>query len=105
MPAGTVVKAVGHFDNSASNPLNPNNPPKPIRWGEKTTDEMFIAFLGVIKAKDFTPKTTSTQRSSGFGRITTSPDNNDSTRPKKSKVETPLEALSGELTEDLKRGR
>ena len=82
MPAGTVVKAVGHFDNSASNPLNPNDPPKPIRWGEKTTDEMFIAFLGVIKAKDFTPKTTSTQRSSRFGRITTSPENNDSTRPK-----------------------
>ena len=63
MPASTVVKAVGHFDNSAANSLNSNNPPKPIGWGEKTTDEMFIAFLGIIRAKDFTPEATSTSHS------------------------------------------
>ena len=26
---------------------NPNDPPKPVSWGEATTDEMCIAFLGV----------------------------------------------------------
>ena len=25
---------------------NPNNPPKPVSWGEQTTDEMCIAFVG-----------------------------------------------------------
>ena len=60
MPAGTIVRAVGHFDNSATNPNNPNHPPKTVTWGEKTTDEMFIAFLDVIEAKDFQPKEIST---------------------------------------------
>jgi len=31
-----------------------------VTWGEKTTDEMFIAFLDVIEAKDFQPKEIST---------------------------------------------
>ena len=53
MPTGTIVDAVGHFDNSAGNPRNPNHPPQPIGWGEKTTDEMFVAFLDVIRATDY----------------------------------------------------
>ena len=56
MPTGTIVKAVGHFDNSVDNPRNPNHPPQPIGWGEKTTDEMFIAFLDVIRATDYQPE-------------------------------------------------
>jgi hypothetical protein len=28
-------------------PENPNHPPQDVRWGENTTDEMCIAFLGV----------------------------------------------------------
>ena len=55
IPVGTVVRAVGHFDNSAGNPNNPNQPPKVVTWGEKTTDEMFIAFLDVIQASNFQP--------------------------------------------------
>jgi hypothetical protein len=35
------------YDNSEGNWRNPNNPPKPVSWGEQTTDEMCIAFLGV----------------------------------------------------------
>ena len=34
------------FDNSLSNPHNPNNPPKAIRWGPQTTDEMCLALIG-----------------------------------------------------------
>ena len=45
LPAGTRVKLVAHFDNSAENPANPHDPPIPVGWGEKTTDEMCIGFL------------------------------------------------------------
>ncbi|MFN0085740.1 MAG: hypothetical protein ACKVX9_10155 [Blastocatellia bacterium] len=35
-----------NYDNSTDNPFNPNNPPKAVRWGEETTDEMALAFIG-----------------------------------------------------------
>lgn len=40
-----VVRAI--YDNSASNPRNPNSPPIPVRWGDFTTDEMCIVFFTV----------------------------------------------------------
>jgi mono/diheme cytochrome c family protein len=43
--AGTRVGLTAHYDNSSSNPRNPNRPPKQIGWGEQTTDEMCIAFV------------------------------------------------------------
>ncbi len=49
LPKGSVVQLVSHFDNSADNPLNPNNPPEAVRWGEATTDEMCIGFFGMVK--------------------------------------------------------
>lgn len=42
LPKGTKLKVEAVYDNSASNPRNPNNPPKDVRWGEETTDEMFL---------------------------------------------------------------
>ena len=54
-PAGTRVELVAHFDNSAENPANPNDPPVPVGWGEKTTDEMCIGFLYYVKASEFSP--------------------------------------------------
>jgi hypothetical protein len=47
VPAGTKFSLSAWYDNSLSNPRNPNNPPKAVGWGEGTTDEMCIAFLGV----------------------------------------------------------
>lgn len=47
VPAGTRLSLSAWYDNSANNPRNPNRPPKPVSWGEATTDEMCIAFLGV----------------------------------------------------------
>ena len=47
VPALSRLKLSATFDNSADNPRNPNNPPKPVSWGEATTDEMCIAFLGI----------------------------------------------------------
>jgi hypothetical protein len=45
--AGSTVRLKCTFDNSADNLRNPNDPPKTVGWGEATTDEMCVAFLGV----------------------------------------------------------
>ena len=42
----TKLSLEAYYDNSTENWRNPNNPPKPVSWGEQTTDEMCIAFLG-----------------------------------------------------------
>ncbi len=47
LPAGTRIDMVAHFDNSDANPANPNHPPKPVHWGQQTTDEMCIGFYQV----------------------------------------------------------
>ena len=49
VPKGSVVSLVAHYDNSAGNPRNPSNPPKLVKWGEATTDEMCIGFFAVTK--------------------------------------------------------
>ena len=56
LPAGTRIELVATFDNSAENPNNPNLPPQEIVWGEKTTDEMCIAFLGRVRQSEYDPK-------------------------------------------------
>ena len=40
LPKGTRVDLVAYFDNSAENRQNPNNPPRRVRWGTQSTDEM-----------------------------------------------------------------
>ena len=40
-PKGSVIIAKASYDNTKDNPVNPNNPPKNMSWGENTTDEMF----------------------------------------------------------------
>jgi mono/diheme cytochrome c family protein len=45
LPRGSRLEVVAHYDNSADNPANPSRPPKLVRWGEATTDEMCIAAL------------------------------------------------------------
>lgn len=40
LPAGTRLDMLISYDNSASNPNNPTSPPKDVRWGPQTTDEM-----------------------------------------------------------------
>jgi mono/diheme cytochrome c family protein len=48
LPAGTRLKAHWTFDNSASNPANPSQPPRRVRFGEQTTNEMAALILDVI---------------------------------------------------------
>jgi hypothetical protein len=48
LPKGTRVELAYTFDNSSANPRNPSNPPREVTFGEQTTDEMAVAFLGII---------------------------------------------------------
>jgi mono/diheme cytochrome c family protein len=45
LPGGTRIDIQVIYDNSTGNPRQPNNPPKVVRWGENTTDEMCIVFI------------------------------------------------------------
>ena len=65
LPQGTIVKLDATFDNSADNPNNPNSPPQDISWGEKTTDEMCLAFLGLIRESEYDPKREARKNASG----------------------------------------
>jgi mono/diheme cytochrome c family protein len=47
IPAYSTVKVTCTFDNTTDNPKNPNNPPIAVSWGERTTDEMCVGFVGV----------------------------------------------------------
>src|SRR5579864_5893213 len=48
IPFLSTVRVTSVFDNSSNNPKNPNDPIVPVSWGERTVDEMCIAFVGVI---------------------------------------------------------
>ncbi|HZT41070.1 MAG TPA: redoxin domain-containing protein [Chthonomonadaceae bacterium] len=45
LPGGTRVELLAIYDNSERNPRQPSHPPKEVRWGEQTTDEMCIGFF------------------------------------------------------------
>jgi mono/diheme cytochrome c family protein len=44
--AGTRFDVEGIYDNSAANPFNPFQPPRRVRAGLQTTDEMCVGFMG-----------------------------------------------------------
>jgi mono/diheme cytochrome c family protein len=45
--AGTRFTIEAVYDNSSANPNNPSNPPKDVKVGEQTTNEMLFGFIGV----------------------------------------------------------
>ncbi|MDA7916275.1 hypothetical protein N9B94_03475 [Verrucomicrobia bacterium] len=47
LPKGTVLHGEVNYHNSADNPHNPNDPPKRIKWGTQTSDEMGSLFFGM----------------------------------------------------------
>ncbi len=51
LPAGTKLVATGSWDNSASNPTNPD-PSSTVSWGQQTDDEMMIGFFEYYEAAD-----------------------------------------------------
>ena len=48
LEAGSVVKVVAHFDNSA-HARNPNQPPKLVKFGPNADDEMCVGYIAVVK--------------------------------------------------------
>ncbi len=48
LPKGTYFEMLAHFDNTDRNPLNPSKPPREVRWGEQTNDEMCIGIFEFI---------------------------------------------------------
>ena len=51
-PSLARVKVTCTYNNSESNPRNPNNPVKTVRWGEGTEDEMCVVFMGITLDRD-----------------------------------------------------
>jgi hypothetical protein len=52
LPRGTRIDMVAIFDNSDKNVRQPVQPPRDVSWGEATTDEMAIVFLGVTADRE-----------------------------------------------------
>jgi hypothetical protein len=48
IPAGTKIHMRFRFDNSAENIKNPSKPPREVRWGEQTKDEMALCFFQIL---------------------------------------------------------
>ncbi len=49
LPAGTKIRCVGTYDNSAGNKSNPD-PRTLVRWGDQTWEEMMIGFVTFTRA-------------------------------------------------------
>lgn len=45
VPRGSTLYYEASYDNTTSNPENPNKPPKLVTWGEATTDEMLLCYF------------------------------------------------------------
>ncbi len=52
LPKGTRLDVKISYDNSAENPRNPSSPPKRVRWGAESNDEMGSMSLLVVAANE-----------------------------------------------------
>lgn len=52
LPKGTKVTVKIRYDNSSDNPRNPTTPPKRVKWGRESLDEMGSSTLLVVAAKE-----------------------------------------------------
>jgi hypothetical protein len=55
IPKGTILRADGTFNNSASNRFNPD-PSKDVRWGDQSWEEMMVGFFQVAVPVDTDPR-------------------------------------------------
>jgi len=51
IPAGSTIHINATYDNTIDNPFNPSVPPKEVRWGEGTTDEMYLVGMAYVPYK------------------------------------------------------
>jgi hypothetical protein len=49
IPAGTVIRGIAVYDNSADNPANPD-PTVEVRYGYQSQDEMFVGYMEMALA-------------------------------------------------------
>ena len=52
LPKGTVIYAQAEYDNTVNNPLNPNNPPKLVKYGWGSKDEMMNLVIYYVRYKN-----------------------------------------------------
>jgi hypothetical protein len=52
LPEGTRLEMEFTYDNSAGNPRNPSHPPRRVRWGPGSTDEMAGLHVQVLAARE-----------------------------------------------------
>ncbi|MCA8971150.1 MAG: hypothetical protein KDC95_15260 [Planctomycetes bacterium] len=52
LPKGSIIESTLHYDNSAGNPSNPSDPPRRVRWGLQSTDEMGSLIFSCVAAKE-----------------------------------------------------
>ena len=52
LPEGTRLEMEFTYDNSAGNPRNPNHPPRRVRWGPDSRDEMAGLHVQVVAARE-----------------------------------------------------
>jgi peroxiredoxin len=48
LPEGTILTLAAYFDNSADNPRNPNKPPRRVRYGVTSDEEMCACHLELL---------------------------------------------------------
>jgi peroxiredoxin len=49
---GSRVTLTFEYDNSEDNPRNPFSPPRAIRWGENTSDEMCLGYVNYVRNRE-----------------------------------------------------
>jgi mono/diheme cytochrome c family protein len=59
IPKGTKQIVEAEYDNSDQNPLNPSTPPRRVRWGEGTFDEMFLLISWFTRKEEKGPEAVS----------------------------------------------
>jgi hypothetical protein len=52
LAAGTRIDVAIAYDNSAANPANPFSPPRHVRWGQESTDEMGSITLEMLPVRE-----------------------------------------------------
>jgi mono/diheme cytochrome c family protein len=52
---GSKLSLLATYDNSEKNPRQPALPPRRVTWGEETTDEMCLAFIGFVPDNENDP--------------------------------------------------
>jgi mono/diheme cytochrome c family protein len=52
LPKGSVIDVELTYNNSADNAANPYSPPRRIRWGEASTDEMGSIIFGAVPVRE-----------------------------------------------------